>query len=491
MTAATWMVFGTSSDAGKSTIVAGLCRALANQGLSVAPFKAQNMARNAYVCADGGEIGVAQAVQAFAARVVPCVDHNPILLKPEPGMRSQLVVLGQSAGSLSFREILDRGPQLRAALTEALERLRARHSIVILEGAGSPAEVNLQARDLPNLAATRAADAQVLLVADIDRGGVFASVLGTLDLLPSDIRPRVRGVIINKFRGERALLEPGLEFLTERTGVPVLGVVPYLDDLALPDEDSLALARHRGRPRADLTQLEIAVVDTPCLANFEDLLPLAREPGVTLRLTAAARELLEADLVILPGSKSTLHDLDFLRSRGLDRALARRSERQEPILGICGGAQILGTRIEDPEAIESNLGRATALGLLPHYTRYERPKLTRQVSGRLVLARDARVDGFWLHHGRMLGAADPLVHLDSGEPEGSRQGAILATMLHRLFDHASARGAFLDWLRERRGLPAASSEPRSEEDPYDRLARQLTAALDWPRLEPMLTGSLR
>lgn len=489
MTAATWMIFGTASDAGKSTIVAGLCRALANRGVSVAPFKAQNMARNAYVCADGGEIGVAQAVQAFAARVVPCVDHNPILLKPEPGLRSQLVVLGKSAGSLSFREILERGPQLKAALADALARLRARHDVVILEGAGSPAEVNLQARDLPNLAATRAADAQVLLVADIDRGGVFASVLGTLELLPADIRPRVRGVIINKFRGERALLEPGLDFIAQKSGVPVLGVVPFLDDIELPDEDSLALARHRRTARADLTQLEVAVVDTPCLANFEDVLPLAREPGVSLRLTAEARELLEADLVILPGSKSTLHDLDFLRRRGLDRALARRAQRQDPILGICGGAQILGMRIEDPDAIESEARAATALGLLSHRTRYVLPKLTRRVSGRLAFGHEARVEGFWLHHGRMLDATDPLVQLDGGEPEGNRQGSVMATMVHRLFDHESARAAFLDWLRRNRGLPSSLTQPEPREDPYDRLARQLTAALDWQRLEPMLSSA--
>jgi adenosylcobyric acid synthase len=484
------MVFGTASDSGKSTIVAGLCRALANQGVSVAPFKAQNMARNAYVCADGAEIGVAQAVQAFAAKVEPCADHNPILLKPEPGVRSQLVVSGKSQGTYSFREILARGPQLTAALAEALARLRANHQLVIMEGAGSPAEVNLQARDLPNLAATRAADAQVLLVADIDRGGVFASVLGTLELLPSDIRPRVRGVIINKFRGERALLEPGLDFLAAKSGVPVLGVVPFFDDLALPDEDSLALARHRGRARADLTQLEIAVVDTPCLANFEDMLPLAREPGVSLRLTAAARELLEADLVILPGSKSTLHDLEFLRRRGLDRALERRAERQDPIFGICGGAQILGTRIEDPEAIESDAREAVGLGLLPHHTHYEHPKLTRQVRGRLAFASDARVEGFWLHHGRLRNAAEPLLYLDGGEAEGCRRGELMATMVHRVFDQPSARTAVLDRVRARRGLPPAAPAPEPE-DAYDRLARQLTAALDWPRVTALLTSTLR
>jgi adenosylcobyric acid synthase len=345
--------------------------------------------------------------------------------------------------------------------------------------------VNLQARDLPNLAATRAADAQVLLVADIDRGGVFASVLGTLELLPSDIRPRVRGVIINKFRGERSLLEPGLEFIAQKTGVPVLGVVPFLDDLALPDEDSLALARHRGKPRAALGELEIAVVDTPCLANFEDVLPLAREPGVSLRLTAAARELLEADLVILPGSKSTLHDLEFVRARGLDRALARRAERGEPILGICGGAQILGARIDDPEGIESDRGGAVALGLLRHITRYEHPKCTRQVRGTLAFGGDATVEGFFLHHGRMLDAGRPLVRLENGEAEGNHDGGTLATMIHRLFDHASARGVFLAWLRERRGISAPVGEIVAEEEPYDRLARQLVAALDWGVLERM------
>ena len=482
MTAGCVMVFGTASDSGKSTLVAGLCRAFANEGVSVAPFKAQNMARNAFVCAGGGEIGVAQAVQALAARVTPSVDHNPILLKPEPGLRSQLVVHGKSWGSFPFREILAHGPQLKAAVSESLARLRAAHDLVILEGAGSPAEVNLQDRDLPNLAATRAADARVVLVADIDRGGVFASVLGTLELLPGDIRERVGGVIINKFRGELSLLQPGLDFLAARSGVPVLGVVPYLEDLALPDEDSLALAKHRGGSRAGLDELEIAVVDAPCLANFEDVLPLAREPGVRLRLTAAPRELLEADLVILAGSKSTLHDLEFVRSRGIDRALARRAERQEPILGICGGAQILGRRIEDPEAIESTHATADALGLLPHRTLYARPKTTRQVRGHLAFGEvPAEVEGFLLHHGRMLDATEPVLRLDDGELEGCRDGATVATMVHRLFDHPSARGALLAPLRQKRGLPPPTAAGDSE-DPYDRLARQLQAALDWPAL---------
>jgi adenosylcobyric acid synthase len=489
VSARTLMVFGTASDAGKSTLVAGLCRAFAREGVKVAPFKAQNMARNAYVCADGSEIGVAQAVQAAAARIAPALEHNPILLKPEPGLRSQLVLLGKSQGSLQWRELIARRPQLMAAVEAALGRLRASHELVILEGAGSPAEVNLQAHDVPNLGAARAADAEILLVADIDRGGVFASLLGTLALLPDDLRPRVRGLVINKFRGDLSLLTPGLEFLEQRSGLPVLGVVPHLGDLALPDEDSLALARYRNRARASLDELEIAVVDTPCLANFEDLLPLAAEPGVRLRLTAAARELLEADLVVLAGSKSTVHDLAALRAQGLDRALAERAARELPLLGICGGAQLLGQRIEDPERIESEQELVIALGLLPHSTRYASPKLTRRRGGMFsALGPDARVDGFELHHGRMLEAQNPALQLDDGETEGSVEGAIIASMLHRLFDQPSARSALCRWLRARRRLPAPQPTASGAPDPYERLADHVQRALDWPRLRAIALG---
>jgi adenosylcobyric acid synthase len=489
MTARTLMVFGTASDVGKSTLVAALCRAFVREGVSVAPFKAQNMARNAFVCEDGGEIGVAQAVQALAARVVPSVDHNPVLLKPEPGLRSQLIVLGQSQGSVPYRELIARRPQVLAAVQGALGRLRAQHQLVVLEGAGSPAEVNLQAHDVPNLAAARCADAECLLVADIDRGGSFAAIIGTLDLLPADVRARMRGIIFNKFRGDATLLTPGLAFLEQRTGLPVLGVVPHLGDSGLPDEDSLAQARYRNRPRAALSEIEIAVVDTPCLANFEDVQPFEREPGVRLRLTAAARELLEADIVILAGSKSTVHDLDFLRASGLDAALMRRAAQDRPILGICGGAQLLGTRIEDPDGIESAEPSIEALGILPHHTLYTAPKRTRQRSGFLsALAADARVVGFELHHGRMLGAEQPVFTFDDGSPEGSMRGAVLASMLHRLFDDASARRALLDWLRRRSQLPQPPAAGEAQ-DPYDVLAERVQGALDWAKLRAIALGS--
>jgi adenosylcobyric acid synthase len=490
VTAHTLMVFGTASDVGKSTLVSALCRAFAREGVSVAPFKAQNMARNAYVCADGGEIGVAQAVQALAARIEPCVQHNPVLLKPEPDLRSQLIVLGKSRGSLPYREIVSMRAELLAAVETCLAELRARHELVILEGAGSPAEINLQVHDIPNLAATRSADAQVLLVADIDRGGAFAAIVGTLELLPADVRARVRGIIINKFRGDASLLTPALEFIERRCSVPVLGVVPHLAQLGLPDEDSLAQQRYRAAARADLRQIEVAVVDTPCLANFEDVLPLAAEPGVVLRLTAAPRELLEADLVVLAGSKSTVHDLMFLRQTGLSAALEQRALAGQPLFGICGGAQLLGQRIEDPEGVESSETLVTALGLLPHVTRYVALKRTLQRCGWLsALAPDARVEGFELHHGRMHGAQCPVLTMDDGQPEGSMRGAVLASMLHRLFDTPSARRALFSWVCRVRGRsePPRTSEPSI--DPYDRLADHAQGALDWSKLRAIALGA--
>ena len=495
--ARTLMVFGTTSDAGKSTLVTALCRAFTARGVDVAPFKAQNMARNAYVCEDGGEIGVAQAVQAIAAGKTPSVDHNPILLKPEPGMVSQLIVHGRARGSRRFADLKSDRELLHDAVMSSLERLRARHQLLLIEGAGSPAEVNLQDRDLANLACARMADAEILLVGDIDRGGVFAALVGTLELLPDDLRPRVRGLIINKLRGDAGLLASGVEFLERRTGVPVLGIVPHLGEIALPAEDSLALERYRKSPRAPLDALEIAVVDTPCLANFEDALPLAHQPGVQLRLTRIARELLEADLVLMLGSKSTVHDLEFLREERLDRALEERAARGGRILAICGGAQLLGERIDDPHHMESEHASVQALGLLPIVTHYAQEKSTRRVTGELlpVAFAGARVEGFELHFGRLERAsgfeasgAGPALRLDDGRSEGCVKGATVATMVHRVLDRPEARDALLAELRARRGL-AAPPPVQEEESPYDQLAAGVTAALDFEKLARIALGS--
>ena len=488
MKAPALMVFGTASDAGKSTLVAGLCRVWARQGIRVAPFKAQNMARNAYVCADGGEIGVAQAVQALAAGVEPVVDFNPVLLKPEPELRSQLILHGRALGSFRYRDLWLRRAEILQAVEASLATLRARYELVVLEGAGSPAEINLHAHDIANLAAVRSADARAILVADIDRGGAFAALIGTLQLLPADVRARMAGLVFNKFRGDASLLADGIAYLEAQTQLPVLGIVPHLGEVGLPDEDSLAQSRYRTRRRAGMEEIEIAVVDTPCLANFEDVLPLAREPGVLVRLTAVPRELLEADLVVLLGSKATVHDLAFLRQTGLDQVLLRRAARDEPLLGVCGGAQLLGERIEDPEHIESEQVSVTALGILPHVTRYEQPKQTLQCTGTLrAFGGDAPLAGFLLHHGRLRdiqGAAAVWLDDDAhGTPEGHVRGAVVASMLHRMFDASAARTALLTWLRKRRGLPLVpeSSVERSA-DPYEILADHVQRHLDCDRL---------
>lgn len=492
--ARTLMVLGTASDVGKSTVVAGLCRLFADRGVDVAPFKAQNMARNAYVCADGSEIGVAQAVQALAARKAPSLDHNPILLKPEPGLVSHVIVHGKPIGTHRFGELTANRAFLLDAVATSLMRLRSQHDLVILEGAGSPAEVNLQQHDLPNLATARIADANIILVADIDRGGVFASLLGTLELLPADVRARVRGLIVNKFRGDTSLFEPGVEFLEKRTGLPVLGVIPHLH-IALPDEDSVALERYRMRERAPLDAIEVAVVDTPALANFEDVAPLIHEPGVHVRLTADARDILEADAVVVLGSKATVHDLAFLRVQQIDRALRARAQQARPILAICGGAQLLGERIEDPERIESSNPVAEGLGILPLVTRFTQPKVTRRVRGHVIaIGAGAPLDGFEIHYGRIERAAawqssgaQPAVLHEDGTQEGCALGHTIATMAHRVLDDAGTRAAWLAAQRARRGLLVP--EPATNTvDPYDDLAAHLASVLDVRALHAIALG---
>jgi adenosylcobyric acid synthase len=488
VTARTLMIQGTSSSVGKSIVTAALCRLFRQEGLRVAPFKSQNMALNAFVTPDGGEIGRAQAVQAAAARVVPTVDMNPILLKPEGDSRSQVIVLGKSIGSLSAADYHARKPELRVVVTEALARLRTTHDLVVIEGAGSPAEINLKDRDIVNMFVAKAADAPVLLVGDIDRGGVFAAFVGTLELLEADERARIAGFVVNKFRGDVKLLEPGLRFLEDRTGVPVLGVLPYVQRLQVADEDSVALEERRNRPRAAEGEIEIAVVRLPRIANYDDFQPLEHEPGVCVRFVEHAREIAGADLVVLPGTKSTMADLAWLRESGIAAAIVERAEGGELVLGICGGCQMLGKTIDDPEGVESDVRFAEGLGLLPFRTQFTARKRTSQVTARGLrdsfLAKSGEeVFGYEIHMGRLQveagarnDAAFSIRRRNACEAEDldgsiSTGGTVVGTMLHGLFDNEGAKRRLLETLRRRKGAPEpAGVDMPTRPDEMDRLA---------------------
>ena len=499
MTAPAIMIQGTASSVGKSLVVTALCRLFRRAGLRVAPFKAQNMALNSAVGADGGEIGRAQAVQAEAAGIAPCVDMNPILLKPEGEARSQVVVRGRSIGSLGAREYHAMKPELRGVVRESLARLRARFDLLVIEGAGSPAEVNLRDRDIVNMDVAHAAEAPVLLVGDIDRGGVFAALVGTLDLLDPPDRARIAGFVVNKFRGDRRLLEPGLDFLSRRTGVPVLGVLPYLRGLRIADEDSVSLDDRAPARRARSGEVDVAVVRLPRISNFDDLAPLEHEPGVAVRFVERADGLADADLVVLPGSKCTAIDLEWLRATGIADEVVARARRGRYVLGICGGCQMLGRAVLDPDHVESERDHVEALALLPIVTRFAREKVTAQVRARvatpsfLAAAGGMEVRGYEIHTGVVepeTGArpAFELTHRN-GEPHPMRDGAVsgngavVGTLVHGLLENDSLRESLLVALRKRRGLPDRAPAPiPSAEESYDRLADAVLDHLDWALL---------
>lgn len=497
MTAAVIMVQGTASSVGKSLVVTGLCRLFRRAGLRVAPFKAQNMALNSSVAVDGGEIGRAQSVQADAAGIDATVDMNPILLKPEGDSRSQVVVLGRPSGSMSAAAYHARKPELRVVVREALARLRAQVDLVVIEGAGSPAEVNLKDRDIVNMDVAKAAGARVLLVGDIDRGGVLAAFVGTMTLLEPDERALVGGFLVNKFRGDLGLLEPGLAFLRERTGVPVAGVLPYLRGLRISDEDSVSLDHRWRTRRAALGELEIAIVRLPRISNYDEFDALEHEPGVVARYVDRPEELRGADLVVLPGSKSTAADLRWVRESGVARELLARAGRGEPVLAVCGGCQMLGDALLDPDRVESDESEVAGLGLLPIVTRFRREKTTARVraytaAALLAPAGGSEVRGYEIHMGeveRLSGA--PALRLvarngaacDAEDGAVSADGAVVGTLVHGLLEDDAVRAALLARLRDRRGLaaPAGPLIPRREAE-YDRLADALAAHLDWELL---------
>ncbi len=385
------MVQGTASHVGKSVLVSALCRIFRQDGFRAAPFKAQNMSNNSYVTPDGGEIGRAQAVQAQAAGVEARVEMNPVLLKPEADHLSQVVLMGRRLGSAGAGEYFSRiKPRLWRAVRQSLDLLREEFDVVVIEGAGSPAEINLKATEIVNMAVARYADAPVLLCGDIDRGGVFASLVGTMELIEPAERDLVKAFVINKFRGDPSLLSGGLTWLEQRTGVPIAGVVPYYRDIHIPEEDSVPLAyatpASHAASVASQALLDVAVVYLPHISNFDDFDPLARENGVSVRYVASSAQLGRPDLIILPGTKTTIPDLSWMQQHGIPAAILEAHDNGSAVIGICGGYQMLGARISDPDNVESSQPESAGLGLLPSTTVFAGSKETHRVRGRVLSA---------------------------------------------------------------------------------------------------------
>jgi adenosylcobyric acid synthase len=507
------MVMGTSSSSGKSLLVAALCRIFARQGVRVVPFKAQNMSNNAAVCADGSEIGRAQAVQALAAGVDPTADMNPVLLKPEADSRSQVVLMGRTWRTLPARGYYARRQELWGAVTAALDRLRSGYDLVLIEGAGSPVELNLKPGDFVNMAVAGYARAPVLLVGDIDRGGIFAQLLGTLWLLAPEERALVRGLVVNKFRGDIALFADGVRILEERGGVPVLGVVPFLHHLGIPDEDAVAVEDQNqagtgvdGIPDSGSAAetVDIAVIRLPRIANFDDFDPLAVEPGVQLRYVSSPQALGQSHAIILPGTKSTIADLEWLRARGLADAIQRQVANGAAVVGICGGYQMLGETIQDPHHAESQADEVVGLGLVSAVTIFDREKATHQASARIEAApgwlsalEGHTVHGYEIHMGRTQGNHAWLeITGRSGqrvsEPDGSvsHDGRVWGCYLHGLFQNQAVRRAWLTSLGWRPGEEDLVRASSSVQAAFDRLADEVEEALDMDKLQAMIQEAI-
>jgi adenosylcobyric acid synthase len=492
MTGRVLMVQGTASHVGKSVLVSALCRIFRQDGFRVAPFKAQNMSNNSYVTPDGGEIGRAQAVQAEAAGVDARVEMNPILLKPEADHTSQVVLLGRPLRSARVRDYFGLKAQLWESVHTSLDILRSEYDVVVIEGAGSPAEINLKATEIVNMRVARYANAPVLLCGDIDRGGVFAALVGTLELLEPEERELIKGFVINKFRGDESLLTDGLTWLEQRTGIPVIGVVHHFRDIHIPEEDSVALDIPTRSHSQSL--LDIAVIQLPHISNFDDFDPLARENGVSLRYVDSPGSLGHPDLVILPGSKTTIPDLTWMDRQGLTAAIRSLHQKGVAVIGICGGYQMLGARLYDPEGVESSIHETDGLGLLPMTTVFAGTKETHRVkaevvedTGLLKGAKGAPLTGYEIHMGRTTGEgirppfrirdrSDVPVSNDSAfDGAVDPSGRVLGTYIHGLFHNAQLRQALLQELARRKGvtLPAAGQELVIDQE-YNKLA-------DWVR----------
>lgn len=490
------MLQGTSSHVGKSVLTTALCRIFYQDGMKVVPFKAQNMALNSYVTKRGEEMGRAQVAQAEAAMLEPAVEMNPVLLKPTGNARSQVVLMGKPIGNMTAKEY-HTGYSLQAfgAVKDALAKLSDEFDTVVIEGAGSPAEVNLKANDIVNMRVAKHVNAPVLLIADIDRGGALASIVGTLELLEPEERDLVKGLIINKFRGDITLLKPALDFLEHRTGKPVLGVIPHLDRLGIDDEDSVSLDDKAYAPSAG--ELRVAVLKTPKISNFTDFDCLAGEADVALYYVQPGDAIGSPDLIILPGSKNTTEDLLYLRESGYEAAIKKQVASGVPLIGICGGYQMLGKAIHDPERTESALGSVSGFALLPVETTFVAEKLTSQIEAtydgeRFLRApiRASGLRGYEIHMGRTEFTEDvqhpfrvvkrAAKSCDFADGAVSADGLVMGTYLHGIFDNDEFRRAILNAIRVKKGLEPLENTVNTyaqKQYSYNRLADTVRASL--------------
>ena len=494
------MVQGTMSGAGKSLLCAALCRIFAQDGYRVAPFKSQNMALNSFVTRDGAEMGRAQVVQAQAAGAEPDVRMNPILLKPSSDVGSQVIVNGRARGQMSAADYFRMKRSLIPDILEAYNSLAAENDIIVIEGAGSPAEINLKADDIVNMGLAKLVDAPVLLAGDIDRGGVFAQLYGTVELLEADERARIRGLIINKFRGDVEILRPGLAMLEEKTQLPVVGVVPYLR-VEIEDEDSLS---DRLEAKSAVKPLDIAILRLPHVSNFTDFIPLEQHPLLGVRYVQRTRQLGAPDLVILPGTKNTMDDLRWLRESGLEAAVLRLSAAGTPVLGVCGGYQMLGETLRDPMHVESRIPEMAGLGLLNLDVEFRAEKTTVQSSGAIACEsgwlsayNGVVLDGYEIHAGvNAFGpGCVPFLYLNGRtEPDGvtNRAGNVIGTYLHGLFDTGVFWRAVVNRVREQKGMDARDGEVLTIEQyrdrEFDRLAAVVRQNLDMDAVYAILRG---
>ena len=509
----TIMLMGTSSHVGKSILATALCRIFYQAGRRVVPFKAQNMALNSYVTKDGGEMGRAQVAQAEAAGLAPIVDMNPVLLKPTGNSCSQVIVDGKPIGNMSAREYhKGKSVQLFGHVTAALTRLQQQFDTIVIEGAGSPAEINLKEDDIVNMRVAKYLQAPVLLIADIDRGGSLAALVGTLELLDEEERALVKGLVINKFRGDVTLMTPAVDFLEQKTGKPVLGIVPYLEHLGIDDEDSVSLEEkeHEAEQQKQEKELRLAVVETPKISNFTDFDALADEPDAEVLYVRDAEELLAVapDVILLPGSKNTTEDLLHVRESGLAQAIRQLVDGGTPLVGICGGYQMLGEEIADPHHTESSHDVVKGLGYLPMKTVFAEEKRTVQVAADCPgmefydgVLMGKGLSGYEIHMGRTVFTA-PVRHPFHLTRQGenavniwdgalSEDGRIFGTYLHGVFDHDGFRRQFLNVLRLHRGLrplPVQRNRHLEKERAYDRLAETVRKSLDMEKLAAIMEG---